>query len=624
MLRITWIWPVSPTRLRVILLVLAWTFCTGAQSHAESAQRSAELGKILYEQRCASCHDNATGRVPSTAALKAATPAAIMSALTDGAMSLQTKGLSLTDIMSIGNYVGGNKAGVRNAADWEAPRCTDRPPKMTLEGPQWNGWGRGAANLRYQPQPGLGAEDVPSLKPKWAIRLSGGRDGQPTVAGGRVFIASTSGAVYALNAATGCSYWRFDTAVGARTTITIGPLFGGKVPPRFAAYLMDYNRTTYALDAVNGRLLWKRKVDDQPGGIGTGSLALYGDRLFVPISSAEEVFAMSDTYPCCKSRGAVVALNAVTGKLLWKTYTTPIAPAPFKTNPKGTQMFGPAGGSIWSSPTIDPKRGVVYVGTGNSFTEVPHTGAESVMALDMATGVVRWHQQLTKNEPSVMGCYGAERGANCPSKLGPDHDFAASPMLVDLENGKQLLLAAQKSSQVYALDPDDGGKVVWVRRLSPGGPLGGVEFGPAVAESKIFVGISDIFVQQGAKPGLTALRIDDGEAIWQKESPALHCQWPPPYCSPAISQAVSAIPGVVFAGSMNGHLRAYAASDGEVIWDYDTSQVQQLVKGNASTGGVLDGGGPVIAGGMVYVVSGYAARQGSGSSLLIAFSVNGD
>jgi len=581
-------------------------------------------GASLYQAHCANCHDHPAGRIPARTVIEDNTRPFIVSVLADGVMKPMAKGLSWSDIGSLASYLAKRQGGGVTTAALEAPLCTGKPEYFALGAPRWNGWGGDGFNSRFQPEPGLVAKDVPRLKVKWAFAHAGSRTGQATVMGGRVFINSSSGSIYALDAKTGCAWWRFEADAGSRTSIVIAALPPALAPARFAAYFADQSRHVYAIDAETGHLLWKTPVDNQVGVQMTGSLAVANGRLFVPISSAEEALATDDKYECCKFRGAVVAVDAVTGKVLWKTYTTAAEPKPFKKNPKGTQMYGPAGGAIWSAPTVDAKRHLIYVATGDSYTDVPHDGADAIMALDMTSGAVRWVNQLTPGDAYIINCYGPGAGANCPTKVGADSDFGASPILHTLANGKQVILAGQKSSQVYALDPDKQGAVIWQRRLSPGGPLGGIEFGPAVDRDNIYVAIADIFLGPAGKPGLTALRISDGTVLWTTPAPQpAVCSWQNIWCSAALSQAISAIDGIVFAGAMDGHFRAYDTTSGKVVWDVDTAIPYQALGGREASGGGLDGAGPTVAGGMVYVTSGYQGRSGSPGSVLLAYSVDG-
>jgi polyvinyl alcohol dehydrogenase (cytochrome) len=580
-------------------------------------------GEALYTARCASCHDNPSGRTPAKTVIASNTRTMIAATLIEGVMAPMARGLGAGDIASLAAYLSERKDSGLGAGELEAPACHGKAPPMSLSGPSWNGWGNAETQDRFQPNPGLKATDVPRLKPKWALAYAGSRFGQAAVAGARVFLTSTSGAVYALDARTGCAWWRFDVPGGARSSIVIGrlPAAGGQ-PARYAAYLTGWTeRTAYALDAATGALIWKAPVTDQQEVQLTGSPALHDGRLYVPVSSAEEAIAVSDTHECCRFRGEVVALDAASGKPKWRTFVTD-PPQPTRKNSKGVQMYGPAGGAIWSAPTIDAKRGVLYVATGDSYTDTPAPMTDAIVAIDLATGAVRWSRQMTQSDNYIIGCGPRGGVANCPTPLGPDHDFGASPILKTLPGGKQLIVVGQKSSQVYGLDPDAGGKIVWQQRISPGGPLGGVEFGPASDADTYYVGIADVLMPRAA-PGVYAFRIADGTPVWSAPGPKLTCAWKTPFCGPAVSQALSAMPGAVFSGSMDGRFRAFDAKTGKVVWEVDTGQPVATVTGREAKGGVMDGAGPTIAGGMVYVTSGYQNRSGTPGLLLMAFSVDG-
>ncbi len=581
------------------------------------------VGEPLYNARCAACHDHPGSRTPAKGVIANNTPPYIFGALNDGVMRVNAEGLSRGEKFSIAMYLSQNKAGgTVSKVSSETPACTHAPHELTLAGSEWNGWGRSVENRRYQPDPGLAALEVPRLKLKWAIGLSGNRSGQPVIAGGRVLTNDTASSVYSLDAETGCAYWRFNTEGPTRSTISLAPL--DKAQSRIAAFFTDAAGYLYAIDADTGALIWRTKIDEQRSHQFTGSVTVYQGVVYAPVSSGEEAYADDDTYPCCKFRGALVAVSADAGKILWTTYTTQQEPKPFKKNRLGNWMYGPGGGAIWSAPTIDANRGLVYIATGDSYTDVPHEGSDAVIALDLKTGKIRWIKQLTQQDSYIIGCERPldQRPANCPAIVGADYDLGASPSLARRPDGKQMLLASQKSSQVYALDPDDMGRVIWEKRLSPGGPLGGSEWGHAVDERNIYVGISDIYVRNGAKPQLTALRIADGGLVWTTSLDKRPCRWDNVYCNPGISMAVTVIPGAVFAGAMDGRLSAYSADDGKLLWSFDASGSFTTTTGAMAQGGALDAAGPVIAGGMLFVHSGYWGRSGPGS-VLLAFSVDG-
>ncbi|MDB5454239.1 MAG: pvadh, partial [Caulobacteraceae bacterium] len=382
----------------------------------------------------------------------------------------------------------------------------------------------------------------------------------------------------------------------------------------------------------------------------TGTPVVSGNTVFVPLTSGEEGAAGQNSYECCKFQGSLAALDAKTGKKLWQTKVIPEPLRPLNKNSAGTQMYGPAGGAIWSAPTVDPKRGLVYVATGDSYTDAPTKGADAIVAMETTTGKIRWSNQVTENDNFIMNCERPTKPANCPTSDGPDHDFGATPILFSLKGGKQILLAGQKSGEVYGIDPDRG-NVIWKRKIGGGGALGGVEWGMAADNERLYVTISDIVmlfeeVNPGvgigpstgaAKPGLYALDPATGKVIWSTPSPKAPCtllgdrsrEYGKGACMRAQSAAPSVMPGVVFSGTTDGWFRAYDAKTGKILWaDSTTSRTYDTVNGvKGQPGGGIDGmGGPTIAGGMVYTMSGFnGASQtgGNGTNVLLAYSVDG-
>ncbi|XOV82594.1 MAG: PQQ-binding-like beta-propeller repeat protein [bacterium] len=600
-------------------------------------------GESLYNAHCASCHDNALERTPDKASISQNTPLQIYTALSKGVMAPMATGLNEAQMQSIALYLAppqgsrGQNVDPSASSNWgittqeaplDGPRCETPPPPVDLiASAQWNGWGPTQTNARFQAKPGLQPEDVPRLKVKWAFKYPGWKNGQASVVGERLFVTSMSGAVYALNAQTGCVYWRHDAGSPTRSSVSLGPMPAGSAA-KTALYYSDWSKSAVAIDADTGARLWKTQIETVSGVQMTGAPTLFDGILLVPVSTGNEAFARNDDYECCRFIGSLVALDAVSGEILWKRYTTDQPNLPYRLNKKGQQMWGPSGGSIWTAPTVDAERGWVYVSTSNSHTDMPHDGSNSVMAIDLKTGEVIWKNQVWPDDNYINGC---PEAANCPEVVGPDFALGAAPILHTQENGRQLILAGQKSGILWALDPDNG-SIVWQTRLSPGSALGGIEFGPAADNDRVYVGISDVISRQGARPGLYALRVSDGSVVWEAPSPPLPCTWDSHFCHPAISQAVSAMPGVVFAGAMNGRFRAYAADTGRVIWEHDSGSTPMTsVLGKEVYGGVMDGGGATIAGGMVFVHSGYAGREQwprdnprrRAGNLLIAYSVDG-
>jgi polyvinyl alcohol dehydrogenase (cytochrome) len=293
-------------------------------------------------------------------------------------------------------------------------------------------------------------------------------------------------------------------------------------------------------------------------------------------------------------------------------------------------MWGPSGAPIWTAPTIDPQRNVIYLTTGDNYSDPPTANSDAFLAIDRSTGKILWSRQMTEGDAYTSACRMPDK-SNCPDSNGPDVDFASAPILVTLANGRRVLVAGQKSGVVHALDPDRDGAVLWSTRIGKGGTLGGVQWGSAADASNVYVALSDVGrislsystssdIDSKAGGGMFALRLDNGERVWYTPAPECGNR---ARCSPAQSAAVSAIPGIAFSGSVDGHFRAYSAADGKIVWDIDTVRPYDTVNGVAARGGSLDGAGPAIAGGMVFVNSGYGNNGGIPGNVLLAFSVDG-
>jgi len=312
-----------------------------------------------------------------------------------------------------------------------------------------------------------------------------------------------------------------------------------------------------------------------------------------------------------------VALDGATGKQLWKSYTLPEAARPMAKTASGVQLWGPAGAAVWSAPTIDAKKNVLYAATGNSYTTASTDTTDAILAFELETGALLWHTQVQAKDNFTMAC--SQPGA-CPEDHGPDYDFGSSPILRELGSGKRVLVCGQKAGILWGLDPDEHGKVLWQTRVGAGGPLGGIEWGPAADLEFAYAAVSDLTVRDGNGPGgLHALKLATGEKVWSTPPPKLHCTAGAKGCSGAQSAAISAIPGVVFSGSIDGHFRAFQARTGEIVWDFDSVRDYQTVNGVPGKGGSLDSAGPVIAGGMVFTNSGYGMWQGLPGNVLLAF-----
>lgn len=573
----------------------------------------------LYKQQCAICHNDANPRAPSLDAMRVRTPESVISALTVGAMRVQGARLSGVERRAIAEFITSKKMSGDPTGSAQG-RCESRPPLGDpTKSPLWNGWGPSFTNTRFQDakQAGLTAEEVPKLKLKWAFGFPDATSawGQPVVAGGRVFVGSQNGTVYSLDAKTGCIHWVFSANGGVRTAISIGPRAGTK---SHAVYFGDTSANVYALDAFTGEKLWMKKVDDHPLARVTGSPVLYQDRLYVPMSSYEEAQGANPDYECCTFRGSVTALDVRSGAVVWKTYTIDAEPKPRGKSSTGKQLYGPSGSAIWTAPTVDPKRKLIYAATGNTYSDPDQPSSDAVIAFDMATGRIRWMKQATPKDTFIIGCRPGSTNPNCPEANGPDHDFGNSPILTTFQ-GRDLIVIGQKSGVGYAMDPDKKGEIVWQYRAGEGGALGGIEWGSAADGENAYFPVSDI---TRPKPGgMHAVNLKTGERVWYTPPPPPACGAPGRGCNAAQSAAITVIPGVVFSGSNDGALRAYSTKDGAIVWTYDTNKEFPTLNGIPAKGASMQGPGPAIAGGMVYVCSGYGAFGGRPGNVLLAFGV---
>jgi polyvinyl alcohol dehydrogenase (cytochrome) len=578
------------------------------------------LGIFTFTGHCATCHDVNKDGAPDRYTLNRLTPEQVLEKMTTGSMAQYARGLSELEKRVTAVYVAGRPLGSASPGEASAMAntCATRP-QMTdpTKGPGWNGWGGDLGNSRFQTAPGLTAEQVPQLKLKWAFGFPNANSayGQPVVAGGRVFVGADTGFVYSLDASTGCAYWSFRASAGVRTALSIGP---GGSSARYLAYFGDIKGNVYAVNAETGAQVWMQRADKHPVARITGAPKLDGGRLYVPVASLEESGGGNPKYPCCTFRGSVVAYDAATGRQIWKSYTIPEEAKPIKKTSQGTQLWGPAGAGVWSSPAIDHKRHAIYIATGNGYTEPAAEASDAVLAFNIDTGRRLWVKQVMAQDSYVRDCPGKYRpnvptenkSETCPDDLGPDMDFGNSPILRALPDGRTLIFIGQKDGNAWALDPDRQGAVVWQHQmglgLDKGG--GGMQWGSAADDRMAYFPLT----RGGVSGGLGALKLTSGEQVWRADPPM-------PSSSP-----VMVIPGVVFSGATNGTMYAYSTADGHVLWKFDTAREFETVNHVAAKGGNLGSAGPVVSGGMLFVPSGYADLFGGNArgNVLLAFSPN--
>jgi len=596
-----------------------WFFLGAAALAAQTPS-----GEAVFKQRCAGCHEANNPRIPPRESLEKLPATRILRTLNHGAMMQVAYTMTLAEREAVAKYIG--------TAGGDAPPpatafCRDRAVKIAANPKiQWNGWSPGTDNWRYQTAEasGLSLDAVKGLKLKWAFAFDGDLTAfaQPTILDNQLFVGSAGGVIHALDRETGCVRWQYEASGPVRTSI-LAVREGG----RYVLLFGDQIGTFYALDAANGKLLWKKRVDDHDASRLTGAAVANDGTVYIPVASWEENRASDPKYACCTMRGSVTALRIRDGSPVWKSYMVS-EPKQTGTNKAGVPKYGPSGAPIWSAPTLDRKRGVLYVAAGDNYSPPATELSDAIVALDLRTGAVKWSRQFTPDDTFSGACTGTP-------ECGPDFDFGSSAMLVE-SGPKPVLVAGQKSGMVYGLDPDHNGETLWQLRVGKGSTNGGVQWGMATDGQNVYAAVSDIArvarkrtdladlrdrdVDPNAGGGLTAIRLTDGSKLWY--APGHPCETPKPGCSPAQPSAVTAIPGVVFSGSVDGHLRAYSSEDGKVLWDFDTAREFQTVNGVKGNGGSIDGPGPVVIKGMVFVNSGYSRQAGMPGNVLLAFTTS--
>ena len=601
----------------VFCFLIPWICILGAPS-----------GEEVYKKRCSGCHEQVTPRVPPREALQRMPSTRILRALDSGAMMAIAFTIPRDERIAVASFLG-TKDTV--AGPPLSAYCSDRTVKIGATPRGWNGWSPGVANARFQPAElaGLTIDGVRKLKLKWAFGFDGDVTAfaPPTVLDGHLFVGSAGGVVHAMRADTGCLEWVYQANGPVRSSITAAALEDGR---RHTLLFGDMTGWFYSLEAESGKLRWKVHVEDHDSTRLTGAPTAHKGVVYVPVASWEETRGSDPEYACCTFRGSVVALRVADGKQLWKRYMVD-TPKETGKNARGMPMMGPSGVGVWSAPTVDEKRGLLYVSTGDNYSRPATELSDSIVALNLATGQVIWSKQMTAGD-TYNGSCGGDR-LNCPGEAGPDFDFGSSAIPITLPGGRELLLAGQKSGIVYALDPDKRGEIVWQTRVGKGSTNGGVQWGMSTDGRLVYAAVSDpgrsrqndaldprryvLDPKQGG--GLTALRVADGSKVWY--APPTPCApGAPSGCSPSQPAAVTGIPGVVFSGAVDGHMRAFSAEDGKLLWDFDTVREFQTVNGVKAHGGSIDGPGPVVVNGMVYINSGYPRNGGVPGNVLLAFS----
>jgi polyvinyl alcohol dehydrogenase (cytochrome) len=483
---------------------------------------------------------------------------------------------------------------------------------------QWQIAGQNLNNSRSQPaEHSISPANVQGLKPKWVFTTGGNVSATPTVDGDAVYFPDWGGNLFAVTKDSGRLIWShkisdYDGVAGSVSRVSPAvdhdQLIIGDI---LSSNQMHNGANVIAVDRETGNLRWKTQVDRHPAAIITGSPVVFDGIVYVGVSSSEETLADNPDYPCCSFRGSVVALDAKTGQMLWKTFDMP---------ENDDQPGGYSGGAVWQPPAIDPRRGMLFVGTGNNYsvpadveacqkaTPMAHCAAandffDSALAMDLKTGQIKWAKMLQGLDTFTAACLlPSGTNPNCPVPASPDFDFGgAGPNLLG-----NIVGFGQKSGIFWALNPDNG-NIVWSTPVGPGSDLGGIEWGTATDGKRIYVAITNndhlpyTLVPSGQQitwGAWSALDVATGKILWQTADPT---------AGTIDLGSVSAANGVMYAGSGSGQVYALDARSGKILWNF------------ASEGSVIDG--PSVVDGVLYWGSGY--KIGTGNNKVYAFTLVG-
>jgi polyvinyl alcohol dehydrogenase (cytochrome) len=557
--------------------------------------------EAAFQSSCAKCHENPAARAPDRATLRRISPEGVYTALTTGPMASMAVSLTDPQKRAMAEYLADRKMGSAEAAEASKMKgyCGPLAKLPAVSSMDWNGWANGSDGARYQPV----AKPPGQLHLKWAFGIPGASEvyAQPTVAAGQVYVSSDAGWVYAVDPDSGCVRWSFQAEGGVRTAPIVGVIGG-----RALLFFGDIKSNAYAVDARTGAKVWRTLVDSHVLGRITGSPVLSQGRLYVPVSSHEEWLGAGSSYPCCTFRGILASLDAGTGRIVWKSLMIDEAAKPTRKNSQGVQLWGPAGAAIWGAPAIDEQRGLAYVSTGDGYTSPAAPTTDAVVAVSLKTGKRVWTFQAIAGDAWIGGCTPGTKAENCPDPVGPDYDFSSGVILA-----KGLVIAAQKSGIVWALDPDRG-RPVWKADVTSG-PVdarGELVWGGASDGRSVYFGLTT--------GGFAAVDLKDGKLRWRRKVEATR----EPERLHGHSGAVSLVPGAVLSGGWDGVLRAISTEDGRVLSSFDTLRDFDSVNGVPAHGGSMGAPGPTVAGGRIYVGSGIIGGSGRPGNALLAFAAD--
>jgi polyvinyl alcohol dehydrogenase (cytochrome) len=506
-----------------------------------------------------------------------------------------------------------------SALEVAAAECGIVDPEPGFESSYAEGWGIDKRNTRYQPRSTIDSSNVGKLSLKWAYGLASvSPRSYPLVTEDTIFLGDGGRGLVALERETGCERWVYEHEGPISSAI-----LQGWIGERRILIFNDRNDGMIAIDAIDGEFIWQATVEDEPAPWYSGSPLILGETVILPVSSKEVTFAMNPLYGCCVTSGGMAAFDINTGEKLWYIPTIEEVAKPTERHWLFVQEYGPSGATVWAAPSYDAKRGLIFFGTGQNYSHPTTDTSDSIFAVDVKTGKVRWIHQFTANDAYTAACnLEALNHPNCAKPTGPDVDFGAATMFVRGKSGRELVIGGQKSSEAHAMDPETG-EVVWTTRLGRGGIIGGVHWGMAANEKLglIYVPISDKelvgFPAPGeSTPGLYALDIDTGERRWEHSRDS---RCPDMECIFGLSAAIIASNDIVVAGNMDGILEVLAAESGKLLWSHDSWRDYPSVNNVATTGGSFDAHGSMIADDLLLVSSGYlyVGQQRGGNAFLV-------
>ena len=572
--------------------------------------------ETTYAERCAVCHENPddTKAVPRSG-LETMGSTRLRFALLDGKMKAYTTGMEPSEVDALVDLLA-----VNDKLEEGGPAlCPERAISVDVA---VSHWGIDLNNSRNQPNSRIDSTTVGDLKLKFAFGIPGVGEmrSYPAVSADTIFLPSVNGSLYAIDRDIGCVKWAYKNSRPLRTSAHLA-LQG----ERSVIAVGDASARIHLLDALSGEKIWSEDAALFNVSMATGSPVAFEGDWFIPISAFEIMLGGNPRYECCKSHGGVARLMGESAERLWTARMTEKAEPTYK-NSVGTQMYGPSGAPVWTTPAIDSDRNVLYIGTGENTSSPATETSDAIVAIDLDTGDFKWVYQGYANDAFNIAC---PRGPSCPKENGPDFDFGASPIIATHSSGKQIILAGQKSGVVHALDPDENGKLLWKTQLSNGSVLGGVHWGMAVVGDLVYVPIADSVPMRDPKPGVYALDILTGELVWEYRAQR-DCEfsfasrrekWPECPWHFGFSAAATATNDVVFAGALDGRIFAFHAESGEVLFEYNTKQPYETIGGTDAHGGAIDNPGVVVAGNQVIVLSGYNLFGQMPGNVMLVFEI---